>query len=72
MVIAWGPRWEKKEKKIDERSEPRGILAGRDRSARFARRYIYFSYLILFFAFFPNCGAWSQAIRLRLTSKLEK
>ena len=51
MVIAWAPRWEKKEKTIDERSEPRGILAGRDRSDRFARRYIYFSYLILFFAF---------------------
>ena len=34
MVLAWAPRWEKKEKKIGERSDPRGILAGGDRSAR--------------------------------------
>ena len=41
MVIAWAPRWEKKEKKIrmvekkiGQRSGPRGILEGGDRSAR--------------------------------------
>ena len=31
----------------------------KSRSACFARRY--FSYLTPFFAFFPQCGAWSQA-----------
>ena len=46
----------KKEKKIGERSEPRGLGY---HSARFFRRY--FSYLTLFFAFFSHCGAWSGA-----------
>ena len=67
MVIAWAPRWEKKEKKsaseaIREVFWPEGTT----------RLAIYFFYLILFFVFFPNCGAWSQAIWLRLTSNLEK
>ena len=59
----------KKEKKIGERSEPRGSLrrgkcgaalspSPGHRSARFFRRY--FSYLTPFFAFFPYCGAWSR------------
>ena len=60
----------KKEKKIGERSEPRGSLrrgkcgaalspSPGHRSARFFRRY--FSYLTPFFAFFPHCGACSWA-----------
>ena len=59
----------KKEKKIGERSEPRGSLR-REKggaalspspdhsSARFFRRY--FFYLTPFFAFFSHCGAWSR------------
>ena len=60
----------KKEKKIGERSEPRGSLrrgkcgtalspSPGHRSARFFRRH--FSYLTPIFAFFPHCGAWSRA-----------
>ena len=67
MVIAWAPRWEKKEKKMA--SEAIREVFWPEGTARLA---IYFSYLIQFFAFFPNCGAWSQAIWLRLTSNLEK
>ena len=60
----------KKDKKIAERSELRGSLKrGKGgaalspfpgyRPARFI--HLYFFYLIPFFPFFPNCGAWSQA-----------
>ena len=60
----------KKDKKITERSELRGSLKrGKGgaalspfpgyRLALFIR--LYFFYLIPFFPFFPNCGAWSQA-----------
>ena len=49
-MIAWAPRWEKKEKKIDERSEPRGILAGRDRSPI----YIFFLFDPVFCLFGPT------------------
>ena len=40
----------KRRKKIGERREPRGSL-GREKCG---------TYLTPFFAFFPNCGAWSQ------------
>ena len=64
MVIAWAPRWEKKEKKIGvvekkigKPSEPRGILAEGERSARSDGRYIFFLIWSCFlFAFFPHCG----------------
>ena len=38
------------------------------RWARFARQH--FSYLTPFFAFFPHCGAWSQASITVVTSEL--
>ena len=40
------------------------------RWARFARQH--FSYLTPFFAFFPHCGAWSQASITVVTSELKQ
>ena len=80
--VAWdqAPPWGKRRKKIGEQSELRGSLRrGKGGtalspspgypSARFFRRY--FSYLTLFFAIFPHCGAWSQ-VNDSYAMKLEK
>ena len=79
MVIAWAPHWEKKEKKIGvvekkkigEPSEPRGILAEGERSARSDGRYIFFLIWSCFLPFSPTaesglrpyCYDWLQTWR---------
>ena len=80
--IAWdlAPPWQKRRKKIGERSELRGSLrrgkgdaalspSPGHPSARFFHRH--FSYLPPFFAIFPHCGAWSK-VNDSYALKLEK
>ena len=87
ITVAWdqAPHWGKK-KKINvgekkNRKKSRAVVWEGERVAafppspghrwaRFGRQH--FSYLTPFFAFFPHCGAWSQASITVVTSELKQ